>query len=163
MSLVDIIILVVLCFFAVKGLMRGLVNEAASLAGLLVGGWLAYHYYPALAGPIRSVLHLPEHLSSFVAFILILLLTGMCAHIVGNIVTTALRLIMMGSLNRLGGLVLGAAEGVLLLCMLFSIAASAFMPEQIRNKVRASESANFFATTGDGFLAEWRGKSARKP
>lgn len=163
MNLIDIIILVVLCFFAVKGLVRGLVNEASSLAGLLIGGWLAYHYYRAVAGPVRTVLHLPDHLASFVAFILILLATGVCAHIIGNVVTTALRLVMLGSLNRLGGLLLGAAEGTLLLCMLFSIAGSAFMPEQVRNRVRSSASANLFATTGDHFLSEWRGSTARKP
>ncbi|MDD2542462.1 MAG: CvpA family protein, partial [Desulfuromonadaceae bacterium] len=104
MNLLDIIILSVLCFFAIKGLVRGLVNEASSLAGLLVGGWLAYRFYPLLAVPITNTLHLPTHLSSFLAFIIILLFTGICAHIIGNILTTALRLVMLGSLNRLGGL-----------------------------------------------------------
>lgn len=163
MNLIDIIILVVLCCFAAKGLMRGLVNEASSLAGLLVGGWLAYHYYRVLAGPARTVLHLPEHVASFVSFVLILLLTGICAHIIGNVVTTALRLVMLGSLNRLGGLLLGTAEGALLLCLLFGIAVSAYMPEQLRQRVRASESANLFATTGEHFLKEWRGQGARTP
>lgn len=163
MNLVDIIILVILCFFAVKGLVRGLVNEAASLAGLLVGGWLAYRYYPSLAVPIKSLLHLPAHLSSFLAFMVILLLTGICAHIIGNIITAALRLVMLGSLNRLGGVLLGAAEGAFLLCMVFSIAASGFMPEQVRNKIRSSESARLLAMTGDSFLSEWRAGTSRKP
>jgi len=163
MNFFDIIILVVLCFFAVKGLVRGLVSEASSLAGLLAGGWLAYHFYPLLAVPIKSVLHLPAHLSSFLAFIIILLLTGVCAHIIGNIITTALRLVMLGSLNRLGGILIGTAEGALLLCMVFSIASSGFMPAQIRDKIRSTESANLFATTGDRFLSKWRNATAVKP
>ena len=113
--------------------------------------------------PIKSLLHLPAHLSSFLAFILILLLTGICAHIIGNIITAALRLVMLGSLNRLGGVLIGATEGALLLCMVFSIASSGFMPEQIRQKVRSSESANLLAITGDRFLSEWRDSNARKP
>jgi membrane protein required for colicin V production len=156
MNFIDIIILVVLCFFAVKGLVRGLVNEAASLAGILLGGWLAYRFHPLLAAPLKSALHLPAHLSSFLAFIIILLLVGICAHISGNIVTTALRLVMLGSLNRLGGLLVGVTEGSLLLCMVFSIASSGFMPERIRSKIRATESANMLAHTGDRFLSEWR-------
>lgn len=163
MNLIDIIILAVLCFFAVKGLVRGLVNEASSLAGLLAGGWLAYRFHPLLAVPIKSILHLPAHLSSFLAFIIILLLTGVCAHIIGNVITAALRLVMLGSLNRLGGVVIGTAEGALLLCMVFSVATSGFMPEQIRNKVRSSESANLFANTGDRFLSKWRAAPATKP
>lgn len=163
MNFLDILILVVLCFFAVKGLVRGLVNEAASMAGLLAGGWLAYRFYPLLAVPIKSVLHLPAHLSSFLAFMIILLLIGVCAHIIGNIITTALRLVMLGSLNRLGGILIGTVEGALLLCMVFSIASSGFMPEQLRNKIRSTESANLFAMTGDRFLSVWRNAPARKP
>lgn len=163
MNLIDIIIMVILFFFALKGLVRGLVNEAASLAGLLLGGWLAYRYYPSLAVPIKSLLHLPAHLTSFLAFIVILLLTGICAHIIGNIITAALRLVMLGSLNRLGGVLIGAAEGALLLCMLFSIAASGFMPEQVKDKIRSSESANLLAMTGERILSEWRSSTSRKP
>ena len=162
MNLIDIIILSILCFFAVKGLVRGLVNEASSLAGLLAGGWLAYRFYPMLAAPIKSVLHLPTHLSSFLAFIIILLITGICAHIIGNVITAALRLVMLGSLNRLGGLLIGVAEGALLLCMVFSIAASGFMPEKIRSKIRTTGSANMLAQTGDRFLSEWRDAKGQK-
>ncbi|MSN27028.1 MAG: CvpA family protein [Geobacter sp.] len=163
MNYLDIIILVVICFFAVKGLVRGLVNEASSLAGLLAGGWLAFRYHQLLAVPIKSILHLPTHLSSFLAFIIILLLTGVCAHIIGNVITAALRLVMLGSLNRLGGILIGTAEGALLLCMVFSIASSGYMPEQIRGKVRSTESANLFAVTGDKILLMWRNTPASKP
>lgn len=161
MNLIDVIILLVLCFFAVKGLVRGLVNEASSLTGLLAGGWLAYRFHPLLAVPIKSALHLPAHLSSFLAFIIILLTVGICAHIIGNIITAALRLVMLGSLNRLGGLLIGCAEGALLLCMVFSIASSGFMPEQVRHRIRSSETAALLAHTGDHFLTEWRNANGR--
>ena len=162
MNLIDIIIISILCFFAAKGLIRGLVNEASSLAGLLAGGWLAYRFHPVLAAPIKSGLHVPVHLASFLAFIIILLITGICAHIVGNIITVALRLVMLGSLNRLGGLLIGIAEGSLLLCMVFSVAQSGFVPEQIRAAIRSSDTAHFLAQTGDQFLSEWRSANGQK-
>jgi membrane protein required for colicin V production len=162
MNIIDIIVLSVLCFFAVKGLVRGLVNEASSLTGLLVGGWAAYRFHPLLAAPIKSALHLPAHLSSFLAFVIILLATGICAHIIGNVITVALRLVMLSSLNRLGGLLIGVAEGALLLCMAFSIASSGFMPEQLRSKIRTSESGNMLARAGDRFLSEWRDANGQK-
>lgn len=156
MNLINIIILSVLCLFAVKGLIRGLVNEAASLTGLLAGGWLAYRFHPLLAAPIKNALHLPAHLASFLAFIIILLATGIFAHIMGNIITAALRLVMLGSLNRLGGLFVGVTEGALLLCLVFSIASSGFMPEKLKDKIKTSEAANMLAQTGNRFLSEWR-------
>lgn len=162
MNIIDIIILLVLCFFAIKGFVRGLVNEASSLAGLLIGGWLAFKFHPLLAAPIKSALHLPAHLSSFLAFIIILLITGICAHIIGNVTTAVLRLVLLGSLNRLGGILIGVVEGSLLLCMVFSIASSGFMPEQIRHKIATTESAHLLAQTGDQFLAEWRDTKGQK-
>jgi membrane protein required for colicin V production len=156
MNLFDIIILAVLILFALKGLVRGLVNETSSLTGLILGGWLAYRFYPALSVPIRTTLHLPAHVSAFLAFMLLLLVTGIVAHIAGNILTAALKLVMLGSINRLGGILIGATEGALLLCMLFSTATAGFMPDSLKQKVRASESANMFALTGDRILSFWR-------
>ena len=138
MNLFDIIILVTLLFFSLKGLLRGLVNEASSLAGLILGGWLAYRYYPTLSLPIRNILHVPEHVAAFLAFMLLLILTGFIAHILGNIVTTALRVVMLASLNRLGGVVIGAAEGALLLSLLFCIGTADFMPVKLKHTIRAS-------------------------
>jgi membrane protein required for colicin V production len=163
MNLFDIIILAVLILFALKGLVRGLVNETSSLTGLILGGWLAYRFYPVLAAPIRTALHLPAHVSAFLAFMLLLLAAGIVAHIAGNILTAALKLVMLGSINRLGGILIGAAEGALLLCMLFSTATAGFMPDTLKQKVRASESANLFARTGDRILAAWRSGSGTQP
>jgi len=163
MNLIDIIILAVLIVFSVKGLARGFVNEAASLAGLILGGWLAYRFYPAASVPIRNILHVPEHVSAFLAFMLLLILTAIIAHIIGNIITTAVRVVMLGSLNRLGGLLIGATEGALLLSMLFFIGTSNFMPEQLQHKIRSTKSANMFAHAGDTLLTALRGKSGKKP
>ena len=163
MNLFDIIILVVLILFALKGVVRGLVNETFSLTGLILGGWVAYRFYPVLSVPIRTTLHLPAHVSAFLAFMLLLLVTGIVAHIVGNILTAALKLVMLGSINRLGGILIGAAEGALLLCMLFSTATAGFMPDALKRKVRASESANLFALTGDRILSVWRSSSGSQP
>lgn len=163
MNLFDIIILAVLIIFALKGLTRGFVNEASSLAGLILGGWLAYRFYPALSVPIRTVLHVPAHVSAFLAFMLLLILTGVIAHILGNIITTAVRVVMLGSINRLGGLLIGATEGALLLSMLFCIATAGFMPTQLKQKIRSSESANMFAQAGDRLLSTLRGKPGAQP
>lgn len=163
MNLFDIIILTTLIFFALKGLFRGLVNEVSSLAGLILGGWIAYRFYPLLSIPIHNILHIPGHIAAFIAFMLLLLLTGFIAHILGNIITTALRVVMLGSLNRLGGILIGAAEGALLLSMLFCVATADVMPAKLKQKIRSTSSANMFAMAGDRILVTWRGKSAQQP
>lgn len=159
----DIVILIVLLLFAIKGLLRGLVNEVSSLTGLILGGWLAYRYYPTLSIPIKKILHLPEHIAAFLAFMLLLVLAGLIAHILGNIITTALRAVMLGSLNRLGGVVIGVVEGALLLSMLFCIGSADFMPMKLKQKIQMTESANMFAKIGDRILVTWRGRPDKQP
>jgi membrane protein required for colicin V production len=163
MNLIDIIILAVLAVFALKGLFRGLVNEASSLAGLIIGGWLAYRYYPVLSVPIRNILHVPAHVSAFLAFMLLLILTGVIAHVLGNIITTAVRVVMLGSLNRLGGLLIGTAEGALLLSMLFCVGTAGFMPVKLKQKIQTTPSARMFAEAGDKMLSMWRGRPGVQP
>jgi len=163
MNILDIIILVILAIFAIKGLVRGLVNEAASLTGLVLGGWLAYRYYPALSVPLQESLHFPAHVSAFIAFMLILILTGVVAHILGNIITTVVRVVMLGILNRLGGVAIGLVEGALLLSMLFCIGTTGFMPAKLKQKINNTQSAGFFAYTGDRILTAWRGSRDKKP
>lgn len=163
MNLLDIIVLAVLVFFALKGLARGLVNEVSSLSGLVLGGYFAYKLYPSLAVPLQKVLHTPLYVSMFLAFFLILITIGIIAHIAGNVITTALKLVMLGSINRLGGIGIGLVEGVLLLSLFFSALTADFMPESIRHKVRSSESANLFAITGARILALWNSSHAKTP
>jgi len=163
MNAINIAILAVLLFFAIKGFARGLVNEASSLAGLVIGAWLAYHFHPAVSAPIRSISHLPAQICAFFAFILILLACGIIAHIVGNVVTAALRVVMLGGVNRLGGFLIGAAEGVLLLSLLFSTATAGFMPERLKARIRATEATAMLARTGDRILLLWRNGAANRP
>ncbi|HPX60658.1 MAG TPA: CvpA family protein [Deltaproteobacteria bacterium] len=159
MNLFDIVILVVLICFALKGFLRGLVNEVSSLAGLVLGGWAAYLYYPSVASLIHNWLHLSRQVSSFLAFMLLMFLIAIIAHIIGNIVTAALRVVMLGTLNRLGGLLLGAAEGVLLLSLLLFVAKSEFMPEPFKQKIAESKPASMLASAGAQIVNLCRSKT----
>ena len=158
MNIFDILIIAVLLIFTFKGLSRGLVNELSSLVGLVAGGWLAYHYHTYVAHPLSTVLHIPRGVAAFLSFLLLLMAVGVLVHIVGNMLTTALKLVMLGGVNRLGGALLGLTEGALLLCLICSMATSGFMPDRLKNKIHASESAEMFARAGDQLLHLWRSK-----
>lgn len=163
MIFVDVVVILVLLVFAVKGMLRGLVNELSSLLGLALGSWLAFHYYTNFATLLSGIFPLPGALSGFLGFMGILLLTGIVSHIIGNVVTVALRLIMLGGVNRLGGILLGAAEGVLLVSLFCYAATTHFMPVSVAQKITASESARFFAIIGDTFLTTWRNNGQSPP
>ncbi|ACD94738.1 CvpA family protein [Trichlorobacter lovleyi] len=117
MSLLDIAILAVLALGALRGLLRGLIKEAAALTALLLGGWLAFRYHEKAAVLLHGML--PPVAARMVAFILLLILVGLAAHLLGNLLTGLVRLALLGWVNRLGGMVLGCLEGALVLGMFF--------------------------------------------
>ncbi|MBL7175869.1 MAG: CvpA family protein [Desulfobacteraceae bacterium] len=77
MNLLDIIIIVTMIFFVVKGIFRGFIREVASLAGIILGIWLANHFQPQMTDFLKAYLPNSQYLPvmSFAiifAFILIL-------------------------------------------------------------------------------------------
>jgi membrane protein required for colicin V production len=117
MSLLDISILTVLALGGLRGLLRGLIKETAGLTALLLGGWLAFRYHEKAAGLLHGML--PPVASRMIAFVALLILVGLIAHLLGNLLTSLVRLALLGWVNRLGGMALGCIEGALVLGMFF--------------------------------------------
>lgn len=140
MSLLTIIMLAVLALGALRGLLRGLIKEVASVTAFVLGGWLAYRFHEAAAVPLTSLM--PLHAARVVAFVGLLLSVGLSAHLIGNLLTGLMKLALLGWVNRLGGLALGFVEGALVLGMvLYAIVAVPFdfpLKEQIRQDGNAA-------------------------
>jgi membrane protein required for colicin V production len=117
MNVLDISILTVLALGGLRGLLRGLIKEAAALTALLLGGWLAFRFHEKAALLLQGMV--PPPVARMVAFVVLLILVGLVAHLVGNLLTSLVRLALLGWVNRVGGLVLGGVEGALVLGMLF--------------------------------------------
>ncbi len=126
MSLLDTSILTILALGGLRGLLRGLVKEAASLAAVLLGGWLAFMFHEKVAMLLQGTI--PPVASRMIAFVALLILAGLAAHILGNLLTRLLKLALLGWVNRLGGMALGLIEGSLVLGMVFySVIAAPFV------------------------------------
>lgn len=145
MSLLDISIMTVLALMGLRGLLRGLVKEVAAVAALVLGGWLAYRYHSTLAAPLKALI--PAAAAEVTSFVLLLILVGLAAHLLGNLLTGLLKLALLGWVNRLGGCVIGLLEGGLILGMVFyTIVAIPFsfpLQETIKNHQMAAPLASF--------------------
>jgi membrane protein required for colicin V production len=117
MSLLDTSILTILALGGLRGLLRGLVKEAASLAAILLGGWIAFRFHEKVALLLQGAL--PPVASRMIAFVTLLILAGLAAHLLGNLLTRLLKLALLGWVNRIGGMALGFLEGSLVLGMVF--------------------------------------------
>jgi membrane protein required for colicin V production len=159
MNLVDILIWVVLLIFAVKGFMKGLVREVCSLLGLVVGGWAAFTFCRPFAGVLQSHCHLSHTIALFLSFGLIFLALGLFFFLLGYLATILLKIVFLGSVNRVGGVFLGLLQGSFVLCILFSLATARPAPLKISASIEKSASARPFLFCGKEFLTWWKSES----
>ena len=163
MGLADILIWLVLCAFAAKGFFRGLVREVCSLLGLLAGGWAAIRYSPALAEASKPIINLPHNVGAVLSFVLIFLLTGLLFFLLGHLLTVVFKIMLLGGINRAGGLLFGLLEGAFILSIVLYIGSSKLAPEKLKGQLNRSSAAKSFIQAGNDIISGWdsSGKFAR--
>jgi membrane protein required for colicin V production len=162
MILFDILIWAVLLFFVAKGFSKGLVREACALLGLVTGGWAAFRYYPSLAQGIRIFINLPPHVAQPLSFLLIFLMLGILFFFLGHLLTVIFKIMLLGGINRIGGVVFGFLEGGFVLCVLLYLATTKPVPEKMKGWITASRTAQSFASTGASIAAGWEAAKLRE-
>jgi len=160
--ILDILIWAVLIFFVVKGFSKGLVREACSLLGLVTGGWAAFRYYSFLGQGIRSFINLPPHVAQPLAFFLIFMLLGVLFYFLGHLLTVIFKIMLLGGINRIGGIVFGFLEGGFVLCVLLYLGTMKPVPDKVKGLIAGSKTAHSFAVTGGSIAAGWEGAVRRE-
>ncbi|MDA8138055.1 MAG: CvpA family protein [Desulfobacteraceae bacterium] len=127
MNLLDIALLVILGFFLIRGIFRGLVKELSSIIGVFSGFFAAYRFYPQVAQhlarwvPNGSYANIISCLLLFIGVYLVVSLIGMLIKYLMNIV-------FLGWTDRLCGLVFGAIKGALIVSAIV-IMLTTFLPK----------------------------------
>ena len=116
MNVLDIAIILVALAFLVKGLVRGLIREAATLAGLILGLILALRYSKEFEGLLVQALG-PWAFLDLVAFALIFVGVFVVVAIIGTLLSRLAAKAWLGGLNRFLGMILGAAQGAVLIVL----------------------------------------------
>jgi membrane protein required for colicin V production len=157
MILLDILIWAVLLFFVAKGFSKGLVREACSLLGLVTGGWAAFRYYSYLSQGIRVFINLPPQVAQPLAFLLIFMLLGILFYFLGHLLTVIFKIMLLGGLNRIGGVVFGFLEGGFVICMILYLGTTKPVPDKVKRAIAGSRTAQSFAATGNSIASGWEG------
>lgn len=155
MNLIDILIWIVLLVFVIKGFMKGLVREVCSLLGLVVGGWAAFKYYPYLAELLRSLIRIPPSVALALSFLLVFLVLGLLFYLFGHLLTVVFKIMLLGGINRVGGVLFGLLEGAFLLCMLLYLATTKPVPDRVKGYLQHSRTAQPFIASGREIVAGW--------
>jgi membrane protein required for colicin V production len=135
---VDLIIIVVILGFAIRGLMRGFFRELLSLVGLFLGLWVALLQFVPLGEWIESRSPLTDPLPFHVAFWTIFLGISLVASLAGYSLRKLAKGLLMGWLDTIMGAGVGVVKGVMILTVLLFLMAYLPLPKAIRTQLQIS-------------------------
>lgn len=116
---VDIAIIVILAFFAFKGLKNGFLQEFAVLLGIFVGFFLAKQYAGDLLPYIKF--NIDENVLYCLAFGVIVIVTLIIASLVARLLSSLLDLAFLGFLDHALGALFGVFKGLVVICLLMYV------------------------------------------
>lgn len=115
MATLDIILLI--CFIPgiIRGISKGFLEQALSLAGIVLGVWAAFKFSVLVCGWLKPYLSLSDTTLNVVAFALILIAVSIVVLLVAKLLTKVLEMSMLGWLDKILGLVFALVVNALLL------------------------------------------------
>jgi membrane protein required for colicin V production len=134
----DIVLIIVLTILALHGLLIGIIRSVFDIIGILIGYVLAVSFSGSVGIP------------RFLAFLLIFVFIVVAVHILGRIISKAIRTTPLGTIDRVLGGLLGLFKGIVV-CFVFllvllllqksnkAIYKSAIAPEILKGGLIASQ------------------------
>jgi membrane protein required for colicin V production len=128
MNLADLLIVIVLVVAVISAFVKGFFVEVFSLAGVILGLFIAAANYGGFSLWVLRVVHNREA-ANLIAFLLIVLVVMVLASIAGRLLRGLFRSVGLGIVDRLLGAVFGLVEGCVVVTLIL-MGIVAFLPRQ---------------------------------
>lgn len=115
MNTIDIILAVCLLPAIYSGLKKGLISQIISLVAIVLGVWLAYQFSAPVGEWVSGWLAASPAGIKIISFVLIFVVVFVGLALLGKLLNRALKLVMLGWLNRLLGVVFALVKYLLVL------------------------------------------------
>ncbi|MFA6227957.1 MAG: CvpA family protein [Patescibacteria group bacterium] len=116
-TLADVILIIIILIFVMWGFVMGLIRTIGALVGMIFGTWVAGRYFMPVADWLTPVLMGHAIAAKIIAFLFVFAAVNRLTVLLFYLIDRGFKLIsiipFLGSLNRLGGALLGLVEGVL--------------------------------------------------
>lgn len=119
MNFLDIIIIVPLAYAAYVGFKKGFIIAIFTLLALLIGIYAGVHFSDGLAGFVKSSLGWDSEYLPVISFTVTLLLVGAMVYFAGVLIEKAVKVVQLGLINRIAGLVFSLLKMVYILSIAF--------------------------------------------
>jgi membrane protein required for colicin V production len=118
---IDLLSLAILALFFISGLIKGLIREVMTLAGVILSFFAALHLAGLAAPWIEKWVVLPPKLSLFAGFLLVFVALLVVFHILGYVIYRVVRATPLTFLDRLAGGVFGLCKGSLIIFLVLLV------------------------------------------
>lgn len=138
MSSIDILIIALIIFFSVKGMINGLVLEAIGILGIILAFLFSYMAYSPINKIMLKIITSPE-VASVMSYIVAFLVIYVIIVIIGFMVNKFIKLLNLGGLNRLLGLIFGGIKGAVIIAIVLWLVVYAVPKKSpIVNEIKSS-------------------------
>jgi len=160
MNYIDVILGLLLIFSVIGGFKNGLITEIASLAALILGIWGAIHFSYITTELLIKYFDLKSNYLNIISFGVTFVVIVILVHIVGSVVNNMFDSMMLGVVNKLGGMVLGLARSILFLSIVLLVFDKIdndvqIIPEETKAKSRMYEPIRNIAPSIFPFIDIW--------
>ena len=114
MNIIDIIILLIVAVFLIRGTSRGVVKEVGTILGMSLAFTAATKYIDMLTAYIQSSSGVSGTIATVLAYVVLFIGTFIVLSIILGAITKIIRKTALGPVDRIGGAAIGVFLGALL-------------------------------------------------
>lgn len=118
MNIIDIIIVISLIIAVIQGLRKGFIAQVIAIISIILGLWMSFHFADFVSRWLAG--HIPgsEQVLKIAAFAIILVIVIFALWALGKLLETTIKIIMLGWLNRLLGVLFSLLKAFLIIGLL---------------------------------------------
>lgn len=121
MSMLDIILLICFIPALVQGVRKGFIAQAISIASIIIGIWASSRFAEVVSEWLGKYITVSDQVMKVVAFALIFIAVFLVLAAVGKLLEGMFKMVTLGWLNRLAGLVFALLKTSLILGILIMV------------------------------------------
>lgn len=115
MNVLDIVILLLFLPGIIRGISKGFIEQAVSLAGIVASVWLAFRFSSLVSEKLSTYINVSDTVLKIISFIVILIAVSIVVFIVAKLLTGLFKMANLGWMNRLLGFIFAVALSAVLI------------------------------------------------
>lgn len=121
MTILDIVLLACFIPAIVQGLTKGFIQQVISIAAIIIGVWLAHRLSATISSWLVQYVGIEPKVLNVICFMVIVILAILLLHWVGELLTEVIKIVTLGWLNRLLGVLFAMIKVAIILGIIIMI------------------------------------------